>query len=291
VGYTHLQCCESHEKMVCFCFFHLFFQSRCWKDVSDCNHCVLASDTLLLVASSTGVLHGVDTRKGGVVTSVDCLFSDQLSTEVLNQVLIVGENAFVCDDNGCVIKIAQFRGLERTKSVFGERHSSLCTSIAAARSELLSVGTDCVLKHWSANDKLLKSQTITIEQQSDSATLANPPHLLCVAADTRGRTAAIASGDGRVLLWDCVKRKLLPSIKFHTYSTSHVSWPTNELLLSCGNDMRAAIWQIDSRKPKSSNLKNPKLTFDLKGKPNWSCSSQTDAFFAIGENLLQFSIK
>jgi WD40 repeat protein len=158
------------------------------------------------------------------------------------------------------------------------------------------------------NGKLLKSHNVVPEQQNE--TLANPPHLLCVSVDPRNRIGAVACGDGRILLWDCVKRKMLPPIKgFHSYSASHVvkksskaclvslflmfffkSWPSADLLLSCGNDMKAAIWQIDVRKPKSSNLKSPKASFELKGKPNWACSSRTDAFFAIADTILQLSL-
>lgn len=284
---------------------------RCFAGLDEGNFATLINDQTLLVLNG-GAMTALDMRQGAIVTSAESctMFREELSNEVLNQVVMASQDtAFVCDDNGCVIKVGNVTG-KRTKTVFAERHSSLCTSIALAKDELLSVGTDCAVKQWNmASGKLLKSQMIMVDQQGDAATIANPPHLLSVAV--KAKVAAIACGDGRILLWDCAKRKLLPSIKdFHTYSASHVvcaccvvsvffflsecldqSWPTSDLLLSCGNDMKGALWRVDTRKPKSSDLKVPVASFELTGKPNWACSTPASAFFAIGDTVHAHEIK
>ncbi len=267
---------------------------RCFAGVEGgANHATGAGEAVL-VACSSGELLSLDTRvTGEVVTraSKATLWRQQISDEVLNQSAVCAQEgvAVVCDDNGVLHRVVCSTGAV----AFDQKHTSLCTSVALRSScrEAVSVGTDCVLKQWniaSNPPKLLKSHAVVPEPSSSSGLqLCNPPHLLSVACDPRrGALAAAACGDGRVLLWDCAKHKFIRSLSGgHSYSVSHVSWPTDELLMSAGNDGFACVWSVDPRKPKNSP-KVPVRKLALEGKPNWAASSSAALYFAIGDRVV-----
>jgi WD40 repeat protein len=265
--------------------------ARCFAGIEGVNHAML-TDEKMLVATCTGELLCLDARWSGQIVApaaATVVWRAQLGKEVLNQVAVCAEQnvALVCDDDGVVHTVTLDIG---SRLALEPRHTSLCTSVAlrASYREAVSVGTDCVLKQWSlALGKLLtKSSTVMPEAASSSAEpqLCNPPHLLSVACDPRrGAVAAAASGDGRVLIWDCAKHKFVRTLTGgHTYSVSHVSWPTESTILSAGNDCAALIWSIDPRKPKSAPSE-PVRRISLCGKPNWTASDAEAAYFAIDD--------
>jgi WD40 repeat protein len=265
--------------------------SRCFAQVEGANHATLAGDKVL-VATCHGELLYLDARSSSqLVTPGAVVWRAQLGKEVLNQVAVSVEQdvAVVCDDDGAVHTVVLASGSHHTLE---PRHTSLCTSVAvrAASREAVSVGTDCVLKQWSlqSGKLVVKSSVVTPEPSTSSGgpKLCNPPHLLSVACDPRrGSVAAVASGDGRVLIWDCSKHKFIRSLSGgHSYSVSHVSWPTESTILSAGNDCAALLWSVDPRKPKSAP-QEPVHRIALSGKPNWTASSADAAYFAIGNTV------
>ena len=264
---------------------------RCFARVAGANHATLAGEKVL-VATARGELLCVDGRATDRVVTVAAdatLWRTQLSKEVLNQTAVCAEQAVVvaCDDDGAVHTVRLDSGAHQTLE---PRHTSLCTGLALRSGcrEAVSVGTDCVLKQWSlATGKLVTKSSAVAPEASTSSNgpqLCNPPHLLSVACDPRrGAVAAVACGDGRVLLWDCTKHKFIRSLSGgHSYSVSHVSWPSESLLLSAGNDCAALLWSVDPRKPKSGPAA-PVRRIALSGKPNWAASDAGHAYFAIGD--------
>jgi WD40 repeat protein len=272
--------------------------SRCYAQVDGANHATLAGEKVL-VATCQGELMCLDARSSSqLVTPVAAavVWRAQFGKEVLNQVAVSAEQdvAVVCDDDGAVHTVALASGSHNTLE---PRHTSLCTSVAvrASSREAVSVGTDCVLKQWSlqSGKLVVKSFMVTPEPSTSSGgpKLCNPPHLLSVACDPRrGSVAAVASGDGRVLIWDCAKHKFIRSLSGgHSYSVSHVSWPTESMILSAGNDCAALLWSVDPRKPKSAP-QEPVRRIALSGKPNWTASSAEAAYFAIGNTVQVYGL-
>ncbi len=264
--------------------------ARCFAKIEGANHATLAGDKVL-VATGSGELLCLDARSSSQIVATAAaaaLWRSQLGSEVLNQVAVCAEHdlAVVCDDEGAVHVVKMDNG---SHQALEPRHTSLCTSVAlrAGSREAVSVGTDCVLKQWllaGAGGKLITKSNTVAPEASTGPQLCNPPHLLSVACDPRrGAVAAVASGDGRVLLWDCAKHKFIRTLSGgHSYSVSHVSWPTEGLLLSVGNDCAALIWSVDPRKPKGASSE-PVRRIALSGKPNWTASSAEAAYFAIGD--------
>ncbi len=167
---SHLVSCSSADKTVRVWDTRSKCAVRCFTELPG-NHASFAKEHVLLVLSE-GSIHGLDLRMDSKIVSSaskSSLFCDVISDEVLNQAVVTADDSvFLCDDNGCVTKVSSvFSSSNRPKLVFGDRHSSLCTSIAAVSTELISVGTDCAVKQWnSSNGKLLKSHVVSTEQEA-----------------------------------------------------------------------------------------------------------------------------
>jgi WD40 repeat protein len=250
--------------------------TQCFVKVPATHAVVREEGRVLYVGTSEGRVLKLDSRIEGnrMVSPAGgkaCVWETQVGNEVINQVDVEAGLVFSCDDDGAVFCQKEKDGVALTQK-FGMRskHNGLCTGLSVRRGkrELVSVGTDCSLKQWSFEGKLLKSFTVSLEDTSESLQLCNPPQLLSVSCDAKGRIAAGAAGDGRILIWDLEKKKSVRFLNGHSYSVSNVCFG-RDYLLSVGNDKKMLLWKLDSRKPKSAE-KDPVKSVELDYKPNFA---------------------
>ena len=266
---------------------------RCLSNAREINHAAVSGDKLTF-GTNDGRIGCFDLRTGSVVTVLSettRLWSTRVSGEVVNKVVMgPSSSVYACDDDGSVFRLNVNNG----KMVMSKRlHASLCTGISLrggeVGKEVVSVGTDCCLKQWMGSDaRILKSVTARVdeESQNDGVKMCNPPHLLSVDCDPKGRVAAAAMGDGRVLLWDLEKKKMAGFLRGHNYSVSCVAWAQSNVLASVGNDKQALIWRVDPRKPKEATGQPPQAVIPLPAKPNWACARNELLALACGNEIL-----
>ena len=262
---------------------------RCFTDATHASHAVWEANSIVL-GGADGRVSLLDARAGSVVGPAPQLWGCKVGDEVVNQVHVAGELVYSCADDGRVVCVGLKSGKKRADAAAGPpAHESLCTGVASrpeSKNEFVSVGTDCRLKQWSRTDKsrqLLKSCHFSpAAEEGGSMQLCNPPHLLSVACDPRGRVAAVAVGDGRVLLWELEKKKVAATLRRHTYSVAMVRWAAPQLLVSFGNDRRALLWRVEPRKAKAT-AGEPCAEMALESKPDWAAARSDLMLVAAGK--------
>lgn len=271
---------------------------QCLGKLGKLTHAIWRGEDAIYTCEETGVVSRLDTRGTAVVKKgVDCvLWSVSVGNEVVNQLDMSanGTTLLACDDGGSVHALESATGRSLVSKVL---LTSLVTSISCRpnSTEVVAVGTDCAVRVWSYQGGAAatppKAFVVTADagDGSSSTQMLNPPHVHHVKCHPKGRYAAAALGDGRCLLFDLNTRKPLDYLSgAHTYSLSHVSFPTERLLVTAGNDKLCVVWSVDARKCKGAAARHK---WKLPEKPNWTATHSTGSvLFAMGENIAKLKI-